>query len=96
MSHIRFRIRTIMIAIAGAGVLMFLARVRVQMNAFFDPVPLFELSVFAGVVIGAVVGFVLVWVRYVSLRTGSPLGRGRSSSDEAEARPNPGAGESVG
>ncbi len=96
MLHIRFRLRTLMVVIMGAGVLMFLARVRAQMNAFFHPIPLFDLSVFAGVVLGAGAGFVLVWVRYASLRTGSMLGEGHSSKRERAAGPERGAHESAG
>ena len=66
---IRFRLRTLMFAIAVAAVLIVLVRVRAQMNAFFHPIPLFDLSVFAGAVLGVTVGIVLVWVRYWSLRT---------------------------
>jgi hypothetical protein len=73
MAPIRFRLRTLMLVITAAAVLMFLARVRAQMNAFFAPIPLFDVSVFAGVVLGAAVGFVLVWVRYASVRTGNQL-----------------------
>ena len=68
MQPFRFRIRTMMFAIAMAAVLMLLVRLRAQMNGYFDPIPLFDLSVFAGAVIGAIVGFVLVWVRFCSLR----------------------------
>jgi hypothetical protein len=96
MPPIRFRLRTLTLVIGAAAVLLFLVRVRAQMNAFFDPIPLFDLSVFAGVVLGATVGFVLVWVRYWSLRAGSMLGKGRSSNHEVQPGPKRGAGESVG
>jgi hypothetical protein len=85
-----------MLVITAAAVLMFLARVRAQMNAFFDPIPVFDLSVIAGVVLGSVVGLVLVWVRYASRRTGSMLGDGQSAKHEREAGPERGARESVG
>jgi hypothetical protein len=59
---LRFRLRTLMLVIAVAAVLMVLVRVRAQMNAFFSPIPLFDLSVFAGAMTGLIVGFALVWV----------------------------------
>ncbi len=66
------------------------------MNAFFYPTPLFDLSVFAGVVLGATVGFVQVWIRNWSLRTRPMLGKGQSSNREVQTGPKRGARESVG
>ena len=68
VASLRFRLRTMMFAIAVAAVLMLLVRIRAQMNAFFNPVPLFDLSVFAGAAIGVVVGFALVCIRYWARR----------------------------
>ena len=88
------RIRTLMIAIAGSGAVMFLIRVRPQMNAFFEPVPLFDVSISAGLAIGTIVGFSLVWIRYFSLR--SELARENHSSSTTDENPPPsGAAEKV-
>jgi cation transporter-like permease len=93
---LRFRLRTLMYGIAVAAVLMLLVRVRAEMNAFFHPIPLFDVSVLAGAVLGVTVGFVLVWVRYWSLRTGPDLENVQTPKKEAAGGPKRQAQERVG
>jgi hypothetical protein len=93
---LRFRLRTLMYGIAVAAVLMLLVRVRAEMNAFFHPIPLFDLSVLAGAVLGVTVGLVLVWVRYWSLRTGPDLEKVQMSNHEPAPGPKRQAQEKVG
>ena len=90
MSRVRSRIRTIMIVIAAAAVLMAVAvefRIIPLMHAFLEIVPLSSIipvAVFAAVLFASIVEFLVFWDRYrshrrragqISRKANRPIGR---------------------